>query len=753
MVIDYKFPRYPNYSFLQLEEINQTLYNYARKGFDDWYCIDLNKVYTKYPSIFSNKKVYNLRYDFVLINLTTQNNVYKWTFEIHNVFWTGNWKITDENGEIISEDTYDVSYGTNASGDTLIVTSSSLLRFKLCIQLSPEDKVRNINHTSIMFESNYSFSHQFDKDSYENVKVINANTKKPISNATVKLYPLDNNKKDIPTALESKTGYAYLKSYTTTTNSNGIARIKLSKTVTTGKYYARLEATSQAGNTCYTSLTEEKVQNYVPEPVIVVEEVTPEPDLSGREITITEPLNMFKGEIKTFTIKVIPKNKYGVGYTPDKQKFTVDIYHTYDQAQNVPNVKVNKQQLKTDKYTFTTNSNGEVRCTINSRGFYGDYSYLKIVLPKTTEFDQVVTDEYTVKHNWLVINNYETLKREIEATNGADCVVLKNKTHTRTSAEPITVNRKQYILGEKGNSYPTIDGNYYPNLFNVKAGVNATKELMNELTINGVKIVKCNNVVNQGANSNVTLTGCVFSLNKYETTGNQGNTLYQQATTSVATVDHCYFENNYGNCILARGNIIIDDNLFKITDVQYTTQPEPFVLEQYSGKGILTNNFFYVNTSMVYKDGKRTITRYNKNRSYAKISVWVGKDATVNGKKASQLRSDKSFNFFDAPYNNRAYIFSIYYYPYDNVKTYIVASAPNSRINKATGHAVQGTNWAWKDGYNLVRESSKNYNTNNPYVSIKNGRIVEDSTIYIPVSGGLITVPKDNYTDTSRSGT
>ena len=750
MVVDYKFPRYPNYSFLQLEEINQTLYNYARKGFDDWYCINTLKIWQRYPRILRDGSFYNLRYDFVLINCETTSTMCTWTFEIRNVFWTGNWRITDTKGNALPEDSYEVSYVDNPQGNILRVTGNKLLDFNLCIQLSPEDKVRKINHTSIMFEQAYEYSHQFDQDFYENVKVINASTKTPIANATVKLIPLDNKKKVIPTELESKTGYGYLKSYTTTTNAKGIARIKLAKTVTTGTYYARLEATSQAGNTCYTSLTDKRVQNYVPEPVIIVEE----PDLSGREIKITEPLQMFKGEIKTFTIKVIPKNKYGVGYTPDKQQFTVDIYHTYDQAQNVPNVKVNKQQLKTDKYTFTTNKQGEVQCTINGRGFYGDYSYLKVVLPKTTEFEQVVTDEYTIRHNWLVINNYETLKHEIESDNGCDCVVLANKKHTRTSTEPITVNRKQYILGEKGNSYPTIDGNYYPNLFNVKAGVNATKELMNELTINGVKIIKCNNVVNQGANSNVTLTGCVFSLNKYETTGNQGNTLYQQATTSVATVDHCYFENNYGNCILARGNIIIDDNLFKITAVEYTTQPEPFVLEQYSGKGTLTNNFFYVNTSMTYKDGKRTITKYSKNRSYAKISVWVGKDATVNGKKPSQLRSDKSFNFFDAPYNNRAYIFSIYYYPYDNVKTYIVASASNSRIDRATGHAVQGTNWAWKDGYNLVRESSKNYNTNNPYVTIKkDGRIVEDARIYIPVSGGLINVPKDNYTDTARGGT
>lgn len=748
MVIDRKFPRYPNYTFLQLEEVNQTLYNYARNGFDEWYCIELERLYQKY-SLSNANGIENLRYDFVLISMTKSSNSYTWVFDIRNVFWTGNWRITDTNGVALNENSYEVSYGENPAGNTLIVSGLNLNSFHLCLQLSPEDKVRKINHTSIRFEKSYSYTHQFDEVFTEEVKVVNASTGNPISNATVKLIPLDNKKKLIPSELEAQQGYGYLKSYTATTDENGITKIRLSKTPSTGTYYARLEATSQAGNTCYTSLTDERIQNYVPEPVI-----EPEPifiDKSGRTVEVKD-LHIFKGEIKTFRIKITPYNKYGVSYKPQSEKYIVDMYHTFDQAQNMPNVKVNTTKMKTNKYTFTSNENGEVDCTINSRGFYGDYSYLKIVLPKTDTFEQVVTEEFTIKHDWLVIQNYTALKKELEAPNGCDAVVLENKVHTRNNAETINITRKQYILGEQGSGYPTIDGNYYNRLFTVKKGVNATKELLNELTINGVRIIKCNNVITQENNTNITLTGCVFQENKFEATGNQGNTVYQNGVNCFATIDHNYFENNYGNCITARGNVIIDNNLFKITDVKYTTQPEPFVLEQYDGNGTLTNNQIYVNTSMVYKDGQRSITRYNKNRSYAKISVWVGKNAKVNGKGVSQLKSDNSFNFFDKPYSNKAYIFSIYYYPYDNVKTYIVASAWNSRINKATGHSVQGVNWAYKDGYNLVRESSKNYNTNNPFVTIKNGRIIEDKAIYVPVSGGVITIPKDNLTNPSRSG-
>ena len=139
-----------------------------------------------------------------------------------------------------------------------------------------------------------------------------------------------------------------------------------------------------------------------------------------------------------------------------------------------------------------------------------------------------------------------------------------------------------------------------------------------------------------------------------------------------------------------------------------------------------------------YNTGKAVLKPFPTNRSYAKISVWVGKTATVNGKGANQLKSKNTFNFFSPPYNNKAYIFSIYYYPYDNVKTHIVASSNKERINTASGHAVEGCNWAWRDGYNLVRESSKNYSTYNPFVTIKNGKAIESSELYVPTSGGVV---------------
>jgi hypothetical protein len=54
-------------------------------------------------------------------------------------------------------------------------------------------------------------------------------------------------------------------------------------------------------------------------------------------------------------------------------------------------------------------------------------------------------------------------------------------------------------------------------------------------------------------------------------------------------------------------------------------------------------------------------------------------------------------------YDNRAYTYSIYYYPYDNVKTEIVCSPRRGYERKATGHGSSYKNWIYYDGYYFVR--------------------------------------------------
>lgn len=722
MALEKNYPRYPNYTFLQLEEINQTIYNYAKNPFYKWYCIDLGKVMDKYPAFGNNYHIlnsfYNLRYDFTIISCVINKTEYTYTIEIRNTLWTGKWKLTTRDDKEISKDDYTVTTDDKA-GNILTISGESLDMFKFCLELSNEDKNRDIetNYLSIKFEKEYEFTHQFDVDSFEEVKVVNTANNKPIAGATVKLVPLTEKREYVASKLESKDDYPYLKSYTATTDEKGIAKIKFSATKTPAIYYARLEA-SLKKSTCYTSVTDKRVQNYTRE--------------VGADPT---SLVMYKGSKKTFTFKVTPVNKYGVSYKPSDEKYLVDIYHTIDIAQNIPLVNSIKTNFVTRKYSATTNENGEVSVELDGREFYGATSTVKLVLPKTSKFDAVTSDEFVIKHEWLYADSIKHLREVCESETGADAIVLKNQKYTHTDSKTININRKQYVLGAKGKSFATVESNNSCPLFTVKAGTGTSKDSLNSLILNGVKVTECKTVIKQEGNSYVEVLNSVFTKNK----GNKyiGAVLYQEKNTGSAYLHNNYFVNNYANCICGRGNVKIDSNLFKITSWQYTAQPEPFLLEQYTGSATVSHNQIYVNTSLDYSSGKPKLIKSKTNKSYAKISVWVGRTAKVNGKGVSQLGADRTFNYFDAPYSNKAYIFSCYWYPYD-IQAYIVAYATGNRINKATGHAVENINWAWKDGYNLVRESSKVYSTYNPFVTIKNGKVIESKEIYVPNSGGVV---------------
>lgn len=734
MAITKKFPTYPNYSFLQLEEINQTILNFSSEPFREWSCINTEHIYSKYTNTL-NKTFRDLRYNFTIIKCVKSGSVYTWTFEVRNVFWTGKYKLLNVDGSVYTG-SYEVST-SDSGGNFITISGNNFNHFILCLELSNVDQQRDIESTVITFEGEVEYTHQFDNSSYEYLKVINAETKQPIVGATVKLIPLDSRKRRVDTVLESEPSYPYLKHYTTTTDSKGIAKIKFSATLTPDTYYAMVTAVSQGGNKATTQVIDHRVQNY------------------GREILYDEDnFYMYKGEIKTFEFDIQYVNQYAQNYHPNiKEDYVVNVYHTYDSAQTNPLTPTITSKMVTDVYSVKSDNNGRFSFTIDGRGFYGDKSYVKIVLPATDGFKSYTSDELTLRHEWFYVNTLKALKNECANPDGCDAIILRNKEYVRdSSADTVHITRNQYIIGAKGSKYPFIDGKQNKILFEVDAGTGMNQKELTEFTLIGVQIENCDNVISQNDYTNVTLSNCVFKHNTNTFKNYQGNTILHKTSNCITTVQNCYFVNNQSNCILARGNCNISNNLFKITDVKYTIQPEPFILNQYSGKGILKNNFIYINTSMVYENGKQTFVKYPSNRSYAKIAVWVGKNAVVNGKGVRQLNGDNTFNYFDDPYNNRAYIFSIYYYPYDGVKTYIVASARGDKINKATGHAVEGTNWAWKDGYNLVRYSSNNYNTNNPYVTIKNGNIIESSVIYVPVAGGMIDLNVDEIHTTTRMG-
>ena len=144
MVIELVHPRYPNYTFLQLEEVNQVIYNYTRNGYENRSCIYTSKILEAYPELGENgvitKPFKDLRYNFTIINLEFDSKGrYVWHFEIVNTLWTGGYSFTTPTGGKINEDSYEIyAKDTNGVIDTKgnhlrIITKKGSRNWRLCL--------------------------------------------------------------------------------------------------------------------------------------------------------------------------------------------------------------------------------------------------------------------------------------------------------------------------------------------------------------------------------------------------------------------------------------------------------------------------------------------------------------------------------------------------------------------------------------------------------------------------------------------
>lgn len=750
MAIEFVHPRYPNYTFLQLEEVNQVIYNYTKNGYENRSCIYSSKILKAYPELGENnvinKPIKDLRYNFTIINLEFDSKGrYVWYFEIVNTLWTGGYSFTSSDGSKIDTESYEITAKdtnnvTNTKGNFLkIVTKKNITDWRLCLDLSNADLPRNIIEHLVYhyrFEkSSYEFTQQFDESMTRSFRIISEPKGGDVDDMKVRFVSTSDPsllEKGMPDnsgfRLYNKKNKNYV--FDGVSKGNGVYNITFDGAGTCVDCYGRLECRDKQTNAllCTANCVIHMVQGY------------------ERSIELlTSSLSIPKGSKGTLKYKVTLKYK---GATINKKTdFTgnvVNIYHTFNANDTNPLKKTTTYKEKTNVYTTLVDKDNTFSFTIDCRGFYGDTSKLVVSLQKTDYFEALVSEPLTLTHDWKRVNSLKELSNELASEDGSDCIVLTNKVYNRTKSDTtIKFTREssnlQYILGEKGDGWATIHGNYLSNLISLDTHPLHEKQgTINNVILAGIAFYENECTITQNDYTNLKVMNCVFKYNRYLENNYQGCCIYQNSKNTTTTVENSYFEDNYANCLLGRGVMNATDSLFRINHVKYTYQPEPFVLEQYEGVGTLKRNQFYINTSLTWDaNGKPQVSTYSKNRSYAKIATWTGNTATINGKTRHDLGYDGAFNYFDEPYSNHAYIFSAYWYPYD-IQAYIVASAPNNRINKATGHAFYGTNWAYKDGYNLTRVSWNSHNTYNPFVKFVDGKKIEDATITVPSAGGVV---------------
>ena len=260
----------------------------------------------------------------------------------------------------------------------------------------------------------------------------------------------------------------------------------------------------------------------------------------------------------------------------------------------------------------------------------------------------------------------------------------------------IYIDRKIIIEGEKtNNGWTTLDGagNGY---FEIKNG--GTLELY------GIHITNANPAIYQWEGSSLLIENCLFTGNNNEKHHGMGSCVYCHTTDNSKRNKKLYysyirnscFGNNYGSCFAHAGQLDIRHCDFIKTDFKWFHQPEPFIVSQRYGDCAICDCRVDIDT----RDGVSS-----SNSSYAKIVAYIGKTASLNGKTGLQMKGDNTLNFFGSNYRNQAHIYTKYHYPYLEGNPILVASPLLGKETRACGHAVEGVNWAYKDGYQLTRAS------------------------------------------------
>lgn len=355
-------------------------------------------------------------------------------------------------------------------------------------------------------------------------------------------------------------------------------------------------------------------------------------------------------------------------------------------------------QTRGKKQTSTIKKDGTAQFTINLREYYNDLLECKLTVEETG-YTYISTKTIWLNCDYFYATDYASLEAECENKYGTDLIRLyyaDKYDYTSDGVNMIYIDRKIIIEGEKtNNGWTTLDGagNGY---FEIKNG--GTLELY------GIHITNANPAIYQWEGSSLLIENCLFTGNNNEKHHGMGSCVYCHTTDNSKRNKKLYysyirnscFGNNYGSCFAHAGQLDIRHCDFIKTDFKWFHQPEPFIVSQRYGDCAICDCRVDIDT----RDGVSS-----SNSSYAKIVAYIGKTASLNGKTGLQMKGDNTLNFFGSNYRNQAHIYTKYHYPYLEGNPILVASPLLGKETRACGHAVEGVNWAYKDGYQLTRAS------------------------------------------------
>ena len=726
--------------FAQIEHINQIIHNnskhYSWDCFDTKYLIKeydnlLSKLYTSTSTINSKrigtynksnpgqskltKNVVDVRYNSFIVNITKLDNGYRYEFEIRNSLWDGGYKVTKSKNNSSDEDEYyaeeNVIVSRNKNNENSVIftiTGEDSDRARICFRMNMNGNGRNIQTTTLIIHNPREYTHQFDKTVCEEGYIKTENGK-PVAGVTVSITPVNSTGTPITKGIEPKTAV---------TDKNGRFVMCYSKVDVPGDYYVLMKVEDGAYDTSTASQ------------IIHIRKVQKQSILIdwGDE---TQYQNVYKGSIKTYTIKVGVKNEYGIHDTEADEKLKgLNIDVTWIGIGD----KRHTQTCTVQKITENGASYYAIKPTCSYRKYYENQSRLEINVPLFNNYGGI-SKQRIVRHAWYIAENFNQITSECENVNGADWIFLKPITYNRTKT--ITITREITIAGMMGKTHCQIDGNNNP-IFKIN---NQYAETDNYMRVNllGLKLYNAECAINSETGCRLLVDRCYFTNNKHTSQHHRGCSIFMPVTDKTVAqnrlwkteVRHSYFHNNRGNEIQSIGNTYIHHSLFTTDAKEYLQQPEVKVVAVRAGTVSYRNNKSHIRIPFTsLKDS------LHSNHCYAKALAYVDKTAKFNGAGPSQLRRDNSLPLFGNPYNNEAYTYACYYYPHD-VHDYIVCSPVRGKERRATGHASSAKNWVFYDGYDFVRWRWGGWNNKHPW-SDNELKVPDNLGIYDEVKGTFI---------------
>jgi len=338
----------------------------------------------------------------------------------------------------------------------------------------------------------------------------------------------------------------------------------------------------------------------------------------------------------------------------------------------------------------------------HSDGYYFDLDLTGMLKTGTVDFTVRVTEtenfngydfDYSLNCVYCTVDNFEDLVLELNSRGGSRII---NVVEDIDFSSDILITHDVKIIGADCT-------------FNLNKHSITIKEDVS-LKIEHVRFDMGDPAIIQELNSKLDANNCIFTNCTATDYNNLGSVILCDIDLESISVDEdfvtnliaCTFINNH-SCILHGGTLFVDNCKYLNNNIEYLDKNNTAFLYQTDGEAIIQNSVFDIDYDT------STLCENERNIGFAQALFKCGLNAQINSATHDYLSRDDNLIFFDNPYNNRAHIYSRYYYP--KIESCVISSPHLGFEDKCLCYSVSGVNWVFKKNVEITRLDSGKENT------------------------------------------